>query len=116
MRVTGKEIIEFCDELLVNSGGTIGKLCRDLNIGKSVISMWRSHPDVIPRVDTVVKLANYFNMGISEFLGQEKQELSSSVIEFSKLEKYLTETEVASVLAVARTFYNSHSGEKEEAI
>ena len=116
MRLTGKEIIDFCDELLSKSEETVAGMCRATGLKKSVISMWRSHPALIPKLDTVVELANYFNMSVSELIGQEQQKLSPDILEFLRLEKFLTETEVDSVLAVARTFYNSHAEKKEKAM
>lgn len=116
MRVTGKEIAEFCDELLKDSGTSIAEMCRITGIKKPVISMWRSHPDVVPKLDTAVAIAEYFQISLSELIGQKQQRFSAEVLKFAELEKSLTKTEINSVLAVARTFFAAHQGEKEGAV
>lgn len=114
MRVTGKDIIEFCDEILAGTGRTIASVCKDAGLQKATVSMWRGHPELIPKLDALVALSEALNVSVSELIGQTPMTQSLAVMEFARMEAALTETEIKSVLTVARTFFDIHKGEKSQ--
>ena len=119
MRETSKEILEFCNDYVKATGGTIASLCRKANIKPEILSMWKVRGDQIPKINTLIALSEAMDITVSELIGQKepsKPVYPKSVLDFAGLVPLLTEVEVKSVLAVARTFYEAHLGEKREIV
>lgn len=114
MRQTGKEIAEFCDVFLKKSGRTIAEMCRATGLKKETVSMWKSHPDTIPRIDSLIAISEFTQLTVSELIGQQIPSYSGEILEIAKMAESLTQTEIASIVAVTKTFYDAHKAAKRE--
>lgn len=57
-------------QLMSEKGGLYSDLAEYLGVGKSTVSMWTSGKS-LPRTEMLNRIANYFNVSISELMGYE---------------------------------------------
>lgn len=62
------DICETLKEYLKNNKVSYNKLCDDIKISKANMSRWTQGGD--PKYQTIVKLADYFNVSIDKFVGR----------------------------------------------
>lgn len=71
-------IFERIHELAKNKGITITELQSELGFGRTIISKWNGTST--PKIDSVVKIAEYFNVSVDYLLGRTNNPLPDSVL------------------------------------
>lgn len=49
------------------------KAAIDAGFSKSLVSKWKANPNMVPTVDVLKKMSDYFGITVDELLGKEKQ-------------------------------------------
>lgn len=112
MRIYGKEIIEFCDEILKKTGKTVASMSRDLGVKKELFYMWRLKPELVPRIDIVASVSEYLGMTVSQLIGQESTAYSGEMLDIIKMLQTLSPTSIKAITAVVKTYYDMEIGGK----
>lgn len=106
MRTTGKEIAEFCEALLRNSGRTIAEMCRMTGMKKEMFSMWKSHPAIIPRMDALLKICNYLGISMDTLIGIEKKMLPYDIEAMVNMLVEIPENDRRMILMNIKNYYD----------
>lgn len=61
--------VQICNE----HGVTPSRAAIDAGLSKSTVSKWKATPDAEPTGAAIKKLCKYFNMSVSELLGEETE-------------------------------------------
>lgn len=83
------------DNLMAEKNITFAQLAREINIGKNSMAYWQNR-DMLPKGDTLKKLADYFNVSTDYLLGktdernpQKKEQLTPEEQADKKLQDQL---------------------------
>ncbi len=64
---------EKVDQLIQDKGITRNKMLKDLDLGKNSMVNWSMREDILPNGNTLIKLADYFDISIDELVGRNKK-------------------------------------------
>lgn len=112
MRTNGKEIAEYCEELLKSRGKRVADMCRATGLRKELFSIWKSRKDVSPQLNTLLLISQYMELSVSQIIGQESEPYSFEVKNIADMLKALSPASVKAVGAVTKTYYDMETGEK----
>ena len=92
-------------------GVSPSKAAADAGLSKSTVTKWKNNPDSEPTGTAIKRLSDYFNVPISELLGEEQKEkptvvddgLSDDLRELIQTVKGLPEEKVQMLLQVAKS-------------
>ena len=112
MRTTGKEIAEYCDEVMQRRGQRIADLSRATGLRKELFSLWKSRENVSPTLASLLAISNYLEITVSQLIGQEAKGYSFEIKTIADMLDKLSPASVKAVGAVAKTYYDMELGEK----
>ena len=112
MRDTGKKIVDFIESQLNANDITVAEMCREIGMRKEVISMWKAHSTTIPRLDTLIKIADYFHITVSQLIGEKDIEYQKEVLPIVNMLNDLSQQSLSAIFAVVKTYYDLERGEK----
>ena len=59
-----EKVKELCEE----KGVTIYQMCKEIGMGQNVVSNWKERKNTLPKLDTAVKMADFFGVPVDYFL------------------------------------------------
>ena len=113
MRLTGKELAEYCLELLARKGKNEAEFSRAVGVTQAGFFKWKSGKVANPKLDFVVKVANYFNITVSELIGETPMSFPDDIKEIANMLLYVGERDRSAISALVRTYYDAEMGKKE---
>lgn len=112
MRTTGKELAEYCEQVMQQRGQRIADLSRATGLRKEMFSIWKSRENVSPTLASLLAISEYLEITVSQLIGQESGEYSFEVKTIADMLSKLSETSVKAIGAVTKTYYDMESGGK----
>ena len=88
---------------------TKNKVSEDCNIGYATITSICDGKTKSPGLDILCKLAQYFNMTVSELIGEKEERYSSKVKELADMAVQLNPTQLESLIFTAKAFLKVYS-------
>lgn len=61
-------LYEKVNALCKEKGVTIYQMCKEIGIGQNVVSNWKERKNTLPKLDTAVKMADFFGVSVDYFL------------------------------------------------
>lgn len=101
-------------EIRVSQNITQKKLAHDLQYNTSLISMWE-HGTREPSNETLIKLAEYFNVTLDELMGREcnSKKINTKFRDY-RIKNNLTQIEVAKILGFQQTLISKWEKNERE--
>lgn len=59
-----EKVKALCEE----KGVTIYQMCKEIGMGQNVVSNWKERKNTLPKLDTAVKMADFFGVPVDYFL------------------------------------------------
>ena len=59
-----EKVKALCEE----KGVTIYQMCKEIGMGQNVVSNWKERKNTLPKLDTAVKMADFFGVSVDYFL------------------------------------------------
>ena len=67
----------YFDELCKQKGVSVNKACKEMGVTRSVAAKWKN-TNTSPRLDTLVKISDYFNVSIDTLLEHSGKKISEN--------------------------------------
>ena len=114
MRLTCKEIYLYIEKMLNSYGHNAADMCASTGLTKAVISKWKGNSIRYPRLDTLIKICNYFDITLDTLIDfkKEKRVFTDTEETMIKMITELNNEDKDMVASIIRTYYEKEVQKK----
>lgn len=103
-----RKFLELCE----NKGHSPSRCAEEAGFSKSLISKWKSGDASIPSPDILVKLSCYFDVSVSELIGEPKPTMSKEEMVVALMGGKATQDQIEEILFFI-SFLKARDGKRE---